>query len=147
MTTAWEQTASLASGLLMRWGIHGHRYDAATAARLATLLQENGFTNMVQLDYIKWTVEKSLVYGFNPGDIQPLIRAQIRGGTHWHSLVHNIDAHCPPTDTRVHKSVTVGMVNFDLERWCVAQPKVDELPPPQRRSSSLVGRCFAPLRR
>ena len=69
MTTVWEQIAALSGGLMMRCSIHGHKYDATLAARLANVLHEHGFTSMVQLDYINWTVETCLKNGFCRGDV------------------------------------------------------------------------------
>jgi hypothetical protein len=138
MASVWEQVASLSAGLLMRWSICGHKYDAATAANLATLLQENGFTNMVQLDYINWTIETSMMYGFSRGDVQRLLHAQLQGGTLRETLLHDVAAQRTPTVTLVRKSVITGMINFDLARWCAAQPRVDDLFP--AKANFIIGR-------
>ena len=73
MASAWEQTTFLAFGLMARWGIQGHNFGAANATRIATLLLSNGINKVVDIDLIKWTAEKSLMYGFNHKDLQLLV--------------------------------------------------------------------------
>ena len=59
MTSVWEQTGLLASGLMVRWSMKGHNFGAAQATRIATLLVENGISNVMDIDYIQWTVGKA----------------------------------------------------------------------------------------
>ena len=64
MSSVWEQTGLLASGLMVRWGMQGYNFGAAQATGIATLLNSNGISNVLDIDYIKWTAEKSLMYFF-----------------------------------------------------------------------------------
>ena len=72
MSSVWEQTGLLASGLMVRWSMQGYNFGATQATRIATLLISNGISNVMDIDYIQWTVEKSVMYGFNNKDIQLL---------------------------------------------------------------------------
>ena len=138
MTSVWEQTASLASGLMVRWGIQGHNFGAANATRIATLLLSNGINKVVDIDFIKWTAEKSLMYGFNHKDLQLLVCAQIQGNSHWYSLVHTRDSLKSSNDAAIRKDVVREMIDFDLAKWCSVQPKIGDLF--TEKTKSIVGR-------
>ena len=88
MSSVWEQTGLPASGLMVRWGMQGYNFGAAQATRVSTLPIANVISNVLDIDYIKWTAGKSLMYGFNHEDIQPLVCAQIQWRNQWYSVVH-----------------------------------------------------------
>jgi hypothetical protein len=133
MSSVWEQTGLLASGLMVRWSMKGHNFGAAQATRIATLLVENGISNVMDIDYIQWTVEKSLMYGFNHKDTQLLVGAQIQCKNEWYSLMHSRDAEKSFNASFIRRDVIREMVEFDLAKWCAAQPKVGDLPPDKNK--------------
>ena len=117
----------LASGLMARWCTTGHTFDTTQVNKIATLLHANGVCNVLEIDYINLSAQKAMMYGFDPADAQMLACAQIQGGNHWCTLAQTRDGQLARNDATRHQKVGTGIAEFDLEKWCSVQAKLDNL--------------------